>query len=63
MELKRHIIFRDFLQNNPEELNKLRKIKNKLYKKFPNDRDAYIEGKDLAVKRILREALKEQDNV
>ncbi len=62
-ELKCHIIFRDFLRNNPKELNKLCKIKNKLYKKISDNKEAYIEGKDLAVKQILRKALKEQDNV
>ncbi len=62
-ELKRHLIFREFLRNNPKELNKFCIIKNKLYKKFPNDIEAYIEGKDFAVKRIIRKALIEQANI
>jgi GrpB-like predicted nucleotidyltransferase (UPF0157 family) len=62
-ELKRHIIFREFLKDNPKELNKLCKIKNKLFKEFSNDKEAYIEGKDFAVKQILKKAMKEQDNV
>jgi len=62
-ELKRHITFRDFLRTNKKELNEFCQIKRKLFNKYPNDREAYIEAKDSVVKEILRKALKDHYNV
>lgn len=62
-ELKRHIIFRDFLRKNPKEATNFSIMKRELYKKFSNDKDAYIEAKDSMVKKILKKALKEQVNI
>ncbi|MFW9851375.1 MAG: GrpB family protein [Candidatus Thorarchaeota archaeon] len=62
-ELKRHIIFREFLRNNPKEANEFCRIKRELYKRFSNNKEAYIEAKDSTVKEILRKALKQHANV
>jgi len=62
-ELKRHIAFREFLRNNPKEVDEFSRIKRELYKRFPNDKDTYVEAKDSTIKEILRKALKHHTNV
>jgi len=59
IELKRHITFREFLKRNPKEREDYSKIKRNLYQKFVNDKESYIEGKDLTIKAILAKALEE----
>ncbi len=58
-ELKKHIIFREYLKRNSKAMNEYSKTKRELYKKYADNKEAYIEGKDSKVKVLLRKALKE----
>jgi GrpB-like predicted nucleotidyltransferase (UPF0157 family) len=57
-ELKRHLIFREFLKNNPEEVERYSAKKWELYAKT-KDREEYIESKTSLVEEILERALNE----
>lgn len=51
-ELKRHMALRDFLRNNCEYREKYGNIKREMAKKFPNDIESYILGKQPIVMEI-----------
>lgn len=44
-ELKRHIMFRDYLRLNETDRDRYSKVKIEMAKKFPHDIDGYISGK------------------
>ncbi|WP_335869804.1 GrpB family protein [Bacillus sp. 2205SS5-2] len=60
--LTRHLAFRDYLRNHSEEAKAYGEIKVNLARKFPNDMDSYIEGKDQFVKALERRALQWLEN-
>jgi GrpB-like predicted nucleotidyltransferase (UPF0157 family) len=53
----RHLAFRDYLIAHPLEAQKYSELKQILARQFPQDMDAYIDGKDAFVKEIERRAL------
>ena len=53
-ELKRHLVFRDFLRKNPDEVKKYSLIKTEGALLFPNDIDKYIEHKAEYIKEIYK---------
>jgi GrpB-like predicted nucleotidyltransferase (UPF0157 family) len=53
-ELRNHLAFRDYLRQNPEAAAAYDKVKKELAEKYPNDRDAYLDGKAEFVERILK---------
>lgn len=53
----RHLAFRDYLVAHPLEAQKYSELKQNLAREFPQDMDAYIDGKDAFVKEIERRAL------
>ena len=53
-ELHRHITFRDFLRNNPEAVQKYRRIKESAAELFPNDIDKYIEYKSPCIEELYK---------
>lgn len=55
-EYKRHIIFRDYLKNHPQEAKEYGDLKQKLAQKFHNDRKAYADAKTIFVEEILKRA-------
>ncbi len=55
-EWKNHIYFRDYMNEFQSEAFEYEKLKETLYKKFPNDRDAYSKGKGLFIANILSKA-------
>ncbi len=57
-ELKRHLAFRDFLRRSPEYVRRLSNLKWELALKFENDRQAYMDGKEVLCKVIRQEAMK-----
>ena len=61
IELKRHIALREFLKRNSKERKEYSEIKRKLYKKFKDDKESYIEGKDSIIKGILSKVLEDMD--
>ena len=56
-EISRHLAFRDFLRKNEEIAKEYGELKEKLAKRFPNDIDSYIDGKDRFVKDIEKKAM------
>lgn len=56
-ELHRHIVFRDYLRDHPEDAMKYSEIKGNLVKEHSGDRELYIQGKDPLVREILERAL------
>ena len=56
VEYKRHIMFRNYLRNHPEDAKMYGDLKLKLAKQFQNDRAAYTNGKSAFVNEILKRA-------
>ena len=54
-ELHRHIVFRDFLRENPEALKKYSRVKETAAKLFPDSIDQYIEYKSPCIEELYRE--------
>ena len=54
-ELHRHIMFRDFLRNNPDEVVKYSKIKETAAKLYPNDIDMYIQYKSPCIEELYKQ--------
>ncbi|MGM0846047.1 MAG: GrpB family protein [Bacillota bacterium] len=57
-DIERHLVFRDYLRTFKNEADKYSKLKNKLAAEYPNDIEAYIEGKNDYVQEIEKQALK-----
>lgn len=55
----RHLIFRNWLRNHPQDAAEYQRLKEQLAERFPTDREAYTQGKDALVARILGKALQE----
>ncbi|MDR0947935.1 MAG: GrpB family protein, partial [Lachnospiraceae bacterium] len=53
---KNYIRFRDYLNANSTAAHEYEKTKLELAVKYPNDRNAYTEGKDNVISQILRKA-------
>ena len=53
---KNHLVFRDHLRHNNSAAQEYNDLKLSLAHRFPNDREAYTNGKETFVKRILGEA-------
>lgn len=51
-ELHRHVVFRDFLRNNPDAVKKYSAVKEKAAQLFPNDIDAYIKYKTPCIEEL-----------
>jgi GrpB-like predicted nucleotidyltransferase (UPF0157 family) len=45
-EVKRHLVFRDYMINHPEDAQKYSELKRNLAKEYPTDVDRYIDGKN-----------------
>ncbi|WP_413299602.1 GrpB family protein [Bacillus sp. 1P10SD] len=56
-EIKRHLVFRDYLRNHPNEKKAYGELKEKLAQQFSYDIESYISGKDCHVKDIELKAL------
>lgn len=53
-ELKKHLKFRDYLKNHPEDVKAYGDLKKELALIYPNDIDAYIEGKSFLIENIYK---------
>ena len=51
-----HLLFRDHLRANPGVAAEYATLKDALAKRYPFDRESYIEGKTEFVRRVLRDA-------
>ncbi|MFG6117146.1 GrpB family protein [Halobacillus sp. MO56] len=56
-DIERHLAFRDYLRVHPEEAKAYGQLKTELARKFPNDIEAYMDGKDPFIKDRERRAL------
>ena len=56
-EIERHIAVRDYLRAHPDAAREYGELKAQLAKQFPDDRFAYMDGKDAFVKALERDAL------
>jgi len=55
-EYKRHILFRDYLRNHPDDAKRYSDLKFELAKRFHNDRNAYTSAKSDFVNEMLKRA-------
>lgn len=53
-ELHRHLVFRDFLRNNPEAVKKYSAVKEKAAKLFPDDIGKYIAYKSPCIEELYQ---------
>ncbi|MBU5591676.1 GrpB family protein [Clostridium sp. MSJ-4] len=56
-DIKRHLAVRDYLRTHPESAFEYGELKSRLATMFPNDIDAYCDGKDDFVKELERKSL------
>lgn len=56
-DIDRHLVFRDYLRAHPHIAAKYGDLKKKLAAQFPEDIQAYCDGKDVFVKQTEKEAL------
>ena len=54
-ELHRHIVFRDFLRENPEAVKKYSRVKEKAAQLFHDSIDQYIEYKSPCIEELYKE--------
>ena len=57
LDAERHLALRDFLRQHPETARRYGELKQALAQKFPNDIEAYMDGKDAFVKDLEQKAL------
>lgn len=55
-EIARHVTFRNYLRNYPQEATRYGALKEELAKRFPYDIEKYISGKDSLVKELDEKA-------
>ncbi|MFX0211229.1 MAG: GrpB family protein [Candidatus Hodarchaeota archaeon] len=56
------LLFRDYLREHPDIRKKYEKLKYKLAEEFRHDREAYTDGKEKFVKRIMKKARKTKES-
>ncbi|QOR65358.1 GrpB family protein [Cytobacillus suaedae] len=61
-EIERHVTFRDYLRNHPQEADQYGALKEELAEKFPYDIEKYILGKDSLVKELDEKAKQWRQN-
>jgi GrpB-like predicted nucleotidyltransferase (UPF0157 family) len=49
-----HLLFRDYLRENPSVAEEPERLKIDLAEKFPDDRDSYLESKGVFIEKVLR---------
>ena len=53
-ELHRHIVFREFLRQNPETIKRYSKVKERAAQLFPDDIEQYMAYKAPCIARLYR---------
>lgn len=56
-EIERHLAFRDYLRSHPDAVKEYGNLKEELSQRFPNDIEAYIQGKEQLVLEIVKKAI------
>lgn len=57
-DIERHLAFRDFLRQHVDDAKKYGELKEMLADRFPNDIEAYMDGKNELVKNLEQKAIK-----
>lgn len=60
LEVKRHLAFRDYTIAHPEIAQKYSELKRELAKKYPEDIQSYMNGKNGFIKEVEKKALEWQ---
>jgi GrpB-like predicted nucleotidyltransferase (UPF0157 family) len=55
-QVKRHLAFRNYMSVHNEDAQRYSELKQKLAKKYPNDIEGYMDGKDEFIKEIDKKA-------
>lgn len=58
LELHRHLVFRDFLREHPEEAKRYAKVKERAARKYEFDIESYIAEKSPIVKELEQKAMR-----
>ncbi len=61
-DVLRHLVFRDYMRAHPDDARAYGNLKARLAQQFPNDPEAYMDGKDAFVKAMERKAFNWQKN-
>lgn len=56
-DIQRHLAVRDFLRTHPELASQYGSLKERLARQYPDDIEAYMDGKDSFVKNLEKEAI------
>ncbi|TQR44301.1 GrpB family protein [Paenibacillus popilliae] len=56
-DIQRHLAVRDYLRAHPEEAAQYGGLKERLARQYPDDIEAYMDGKDSFVKNLERKAV------
>ena len=51
-ELRRHVVFRDYLRNHPEAVERYSRVKEEAAMLFPNDIDGYMKHKSPCIEEL-----------
>ena len=51
-ELRRHLVFRDFLQSSPEAREKYQRVKERAAAQYPDDIDGYMRAKSACIEEL-----------
>ena len=54
-ELKRHVLFRDYLRSHPDAVQAYSQIKKEAAELYPHDIDNYINHKGVVIEKIYKE--------
>lgn len=61
-EINRHLAFRDYMIAHPDIAQQYSELKRELAKKYPQDIEGYMDGKDEFVRMVEKKALAWQNN-
>jgi GrpB-like predicted nucleotidyltransferase (UPF0157 family) len=56
-QVERHLAFRDYMRIHAEDAQKYSELKQELAKKYPNDIEGYMDGKDEFIKEMDKKSV------
>lgn len=60
-ELRRHLLFRDYLREHPERAQEYGELKEDLAKQYRHHREKYTQGKSVFIEEILKDCLPKRE--
>ena len=61
-QITRHLAFRDYMIDNPDTAQEYSDLKRELAAKYPNDSEAYMDGKDEFIQEIDRRTAQQEES-